>query len=191
MTKHFLSFDVISIFNMPRIWLQLKIWKCIFEQTTPMLWLTAQILIKNERMGPKTRNYSDKYASQHEYSDFSTFYKFLRITMRQFLWKNNYIPKIRRTSNEVNLGSQCLLKQDFLRDYKNNLIKSVPRFPGKNPIKWVNLRWDCLVERDFLRGMLQKNLIADNHEKESLSMHKISLLETKTRGQNVFFKISI
>ena len=41
-----------------------------------MLWLTAQILIKNERMAPKTRNYSDKYASQHEYSDFSTFYKF-------------------------------------------------------------------------------------------------------------------
>ena len=41
-----------------------------------MLWLTAQILIKNERMAPKTRNYSDKYASQHEYSDFRTFYKF-------------------------------------------------------------------------------------------------------------------
>ena len=38
-----------------------------------MLWLTAQILIKNERMGPKTRNYSDKCASQHEYSDFRQF----------------------------------------------------------------------------------------------------------------------
>ena len=34
-----------------------------------MLWLMGQILIKNERMAPKTRNYNDKYALQHEYSD--------------------------------------------------------------------------------------------------------------------------
>ena len=52
------------------------IWKCIFQQTAPMLWLTTQILIKNERMAPKTRNYSDKYALQHEYSDFRTIFKF-------------------------------------------------------------------------------------------------------------------
>ena len=48
----------------------------IFQQTAPMLWLTTQILIKNERMAPKTRNYSDKYALQHEYSDFRTVFKF-------------------------------------------------------------------------------------------------------------------
>ena len=48
----------------------------IFQQTAPMLWLTTQILIKNERMAPKTRNYSDKYAMQHEYSDLEEFSSF-------------------------------------------------------------------------------------------------------------------